>query len=500
MSRFSGPVLLILIGAAICGCGQLAEDRAAGGASSPVATGADVAAASNAVDAEDQGRLEYQQVVPASNDVAKRRDVAKRKQVAKSKDVAKSGEVATNKQVAKREATNVMPPAPAPAVPKDAPKFDAHEGKGPGLGGDQYAKIYENPFRRSLDHPLSTFSIDVDTASYANTRRFLLENNALPPAGAVRIEEMVNYFPYDYAPPTDDEQPFATNVEVASSPWQPGNRLVRIGIKGRVIENEERPASNLVFLLDVSGSMNSPDKLPLLKKGIKRLVDQLSENDRVAIAVYASASGLVLPSTPAYDATKIHAALDRLQAGGSTNGGDGIRLAYNTARKHFIAGGTNRVLLCTDGDFNVGTTSPDQLIELVEKEAKTGVFLSVLGFGRGNLNDAMMEKISNRGNGNYAYIDSRKEAEKVLVQQTGGTLVTIAKDVKIQIEFNPAEVNAYRLIGYENRMLKAEDFNDDAKDAGEIGAGHTVTALYEIVPADGDVALAAANLPTVDDL
>lgn len=258
--------------------------------------------------------------------------------------------------------------------------------------------------------------------------------------------------------------------------------------------------SNLLFpMTDRRRSCRSLT-FPLLKKGMKRLVDQLGENDRVAIVVYAAASGLALPSTPAYDASEIQEALDRLQAGGSTNGGQGIRLAYKTARDHFISGGTNRVLLCTDGDFNVGTTSTQQLIDLVAKEAKTGVFLSVLGFGRGNLNDAMIEKISNRGNGNYNYIDSQREAEKVLVQQAGGTLVTIAKDVKIQIEFNPAEVAAYRLIGYENRMLKDEDFNDDTKDAGEIGAGHTVTALYELVPAGEDVALATAKLPKVDDL
>jgi len=299
----------------------------------------------------------------------------------------------------------------------------------------------------------------------------------------VRVEELINYFTYDYKPPTSGE-PFATHVEVAACPWQPGNRLVRVALKGKVVDAEERPLSNLVFLLDVSGSMQSSDKIELMKHGMQRLVEELGENDRVAIVVYAGASGLVLPSTSADQKEIICQKLQELQAGGSTNGGSGIQLAYQVARDNFIAGGINRVILATDGDFNVGTTSQDQLVELVEQEAASGVFLSVLGFGRGNLNDSMMEEISNRGNGNYAYLDTPREAEKVLVEQVGGTLVTIAKDVKIQIEFNPSEVASYRLIGYENRKLENEDFNDDKKDAGEIGAGHTVTALYQIVPAD----------------
>jgi len=368
------------------------------------------------------------------------------------------------------------------------------EGEGPGKGGDQYGHLPENPFCTVKDHPLSTFSIDVDTASYANVRRFLLSEGRLPPPDAVRIEELVNYFDYGYEGPEDDV-PFASHIEITGCPWKPQHRLVRVGLKGREIQAEQRPASNLVFLLDVSGSMNSPDKLPLLKAGMKLLAEQLDEDDRVAIVVYAQAEGLVLPSTPGSEHADIIAALENLQAGGSTNGGAGIELAYKIAQENFIEGGVNRVLLCTDGDFNVGTTSQGDLVRMVEEKARSGVFLSVLGFGRGNLNDAMMETVSNKGNGNYSYIDGVTEARKVLVEQMGGTLVTIAKDVKIQIEFNPARVAAYRLIGYENRILAAEDFNDDKKDAGEIGAGHTVTALYEVVPVGEPV-----DTPSVDPL
>jgi len=367
-------------------------------------------------------------------------------------------------------------------------------GRGPGRGGDRYDRVVDNAFKTVKDHPLSTFSIDVDTAAYANVRRFLLQEGRLPPPDAVRIEELINYFDYDYAGP-DDDVPFAAHIEAAGCPWQPEHRLVRIGLKGKEVASEERPASNLVFLLDVSGSMNSPDKLPLLKQGMKMLAEQVREQDRVAIVVYAGSEGLVLPSTSGENRQAILDALDRLEAGGSTNGGAGIELAYRTARENFIEGGVNRVLLCTDGDFNVGTTSQGDLIRMVEEKATSGVFLSVLGFGRGNLNDAMMESISNKGNGNYAYIDGPTEAQKVLVDQIGGTLVTIAKDVKIQVEFNPAQVSAYRLIGYENRILAAEDFNDDKKDAGEIGAGHTVTALYEVVPAGVKI-----DTPSVDPL
>jgi Ca-activated chloride channel family protein len=367
-------------------------------------------------------------------------------------------------------------------------------GQGPGRGGDKYDRIVENPFQLVKDHPLSTFSIDVDTASYANVRRFLLEEGQLPPPDAVRIEELVNYFDYSYEGPTDDV-PFASHIEVAECPWKEGHRLVRVGLKGREVDNEQRPESNLVFLLDVSGSMDSPDKLPLLQAGMKMLAEQMRENDRVAIVVYAGSEGLALPSTSGANRQRIIDVLDQLQAGGSTAGGAGIELAYRIAQDNFIPGGVNRVVLCTDGDFNVGTTSTAALQRMVEEKAKTGVFLSVLGFGRGNLNDAMMETIADKGNGNYNYIDGLTEAQKVLVEQMGGTLVAIAKDVKIQIEFNPAQVAAYRLIGYENRMLAAEDFNDDKKDAGEIGAGHTVTALYEVVPAGMKV-----DVPSVDPL
>jgi Ca-activated chloride channel family protein len=361
------------------------------------------------------------------------------------------------------------------------------EGSGPGAAGDRYAWIVENSFKAisaaNTDNRLSTFSIDVDTASYANVRQFLMQSHTLPPPDAVRIEELVNYFDYHYSPPTG-EVPFAANVEVAACPWAPKHRLARIGIKGREMERTHRPQSNLVFLVDVSGSMDEPNKLPLLLEGMKLLTHELGENDRVAIVVYASSEGLALGSTRGTDQSKILAALDQLKAGGSTAGGAGIQLAYQVAADNFIKGGVNRVILCTDGDFNVGVTSPAELERMAETKAKdTGVFLTVLGFGRGNLNDAMMEQIADKGNGNYHYVDSLKEARKVLVEEMTGTLVTIAKDVKIQVEFNPAKVAGYRLIGYENRTLAAEDFNNDKKDAGEIGAGHTVTALYEIVPA-----------------
>jgi Ca-activated chloride channel homolog len=347
-------------------------------------------------------------------------------------------------------------------------------------GAEAYDKIADNPYRRVAQEPLSTFSIDVDTASYANVRRFLGQG-MLPPKDAVRVEEMINYFRYDYPPPKDGE-PFSVNVEVARCPWDAGHRLARIGLKGREIDAGKRPPSNLVFLADVSGSMSDPLKLPLLKSALAMLVQALGENDRVAIVVYAGAEGLALPSTSCEHKAEILSTLDQLQAGGSTNGGAGIRLAYQVAVQNFIKGGTNRVILCTDGDFNVGVTDRGELVDLIERQARSGVFLSVLGFGTGNLKDATMEQLADKGNGNYAYIDSPAEARKVLVEQAGGTLVTIAKDVKIQVEFNPARVAAYRLVGYENRLLRNEDFKDDTKDAGEIGAGHTVTALYELVP------------------
>ncbi|HET7536226.1 MAG TPA: VWA domain-containing protein [Candidatus Didemnitutus sp.] len=355
------------------------------------------------------------------------------------------------------------------------------------LGKDQefnteaYSQLVENPFLAVAQNPLSTFSIDVDTAAYANLRRFLTSGQR-PPRDAVRIEELVNYFPYHYAGPAD-QTPFAASMEVAGAPWTPEHRLVRIGLKGREISDAARPKANLVFLLDVSGSMDEPNKLPLVKQSLHLLVNKLRPDDRVAIVVYAGASGMALPSTPARDQKKILEAIDQLQPDGSTNGAAGIQLAYDIAKANFITGGVNRVILATDGDFNVGTTSEGELTSLIEEKAKSGVFLTVLGFGMGNYKDSTLEKLADKGNGNYAYIDNATEARKALVEQAGGTLVTIAKDVKIQVEFNPAKVQAYRLIGYENRVLRNEDFNNDKVDAGEIGAGHTVTALYELVPA-----------------
>ena len=350
---------------------------------------------------------------------------------------------------------------------------------------EAYDHLDENPFRRVSVDPRSTFSIDVDTASYANVRRFL-NDGTLPPAGAVRIEELINYFRFDYPQPSGDA-PFSITTELSPSPWNPQHRLALIGLQGRAPEAREPAPRNLVFLIDVSGSMMDHDKLPLVRTALRMLADMLTERDRVAMVVYAGSSGLVLPSTPGDRKEIIHRAIAELEAGGSTNGAAGITLAYQVARDHFIAGGVNRVVLATDGDFNVGVTSQDELVRLIEEQRRSGVFLSVLGVGTGNLKDSTMEKLADKGNGNYAYLDSVHEARKVLVREAGATLVTIAKDVKIQVEFNPRLVSAYRLIGYENRMLRNEDFNDDSKDAGEIGAGHSVTALYEIVPAGVDV-------------
>lgn len=346
---------------------------------------------------------------------------------------------------------------------------------------ESYSQIDENPFYEAARTPLSTFSIDVDTASYSNTRRFIGEGQ-LPPKDAVRIEELVNYFSYDYEQPTGSA-PFSVATEVAECPWNASHRLVHIGLQGRRIAAEQMPPANLVFLVDVSGSMQPANRLPLVKASMRMLTEQLSARDRVAIVVYAGSSGLVLPSTPGDRKNEILAALGRLEAGGSTNGGQGIELAYRIAQENFIQGGTNRVVLASDGDFNVGVTSEGELVRLIEEKRAGGVFLSVLGYGMGNLKDSTMEKLADKGNGNYAYIDSFAEARKVLGSELGGTLHTIAKDVKIQVEFNPARVAGYRLIGYENRLLRDKDFNDDTKDAGEIGAGHSVTALYEIVPA-----------------
>ena len=345
---------------------------------------------------------------------------------------------------------------------------------------ERYAEIAENPFLETSRAPLSTFSIDVDTASYANARRHI-RDGMLPPKDAVRIEEFINYFEYDYPQPIGNV-PFSVNTEVSTAPWKTNHKIVRIGLQGKKVSLDNVPPSNLVFLLDVSGSMNSPDKLPLLKNALRILLNQLSARDRIAIVAYAGASGVVLPSTYASERQKILSAMDRLKAGGSTNGGQGIELAYKLAKDNFISNGNNRVILATDGDFNVGVSSDDALVKLIEQKRQSNIFLSVFGFGSGNLNDSMMEKLSNKGNGNYAYIDSVDEAKKALGNQVAGTLYTIAKDVKIQVEFNPAKVEGYRLIGYENRRLADRDFNDDTKDAGEIGSGHSVTALYEVVP------------------
>jgi Ca-activated chloride channel homolog len=393
---------------------------------------------------------------------------------------AKSAEAMPGMAAMKSAAGSAAPIRSLPLM--DAPSHQDRpaEGIGPGQAGDKFAYTQENPFLNVNDTPLSTFSIDVDTASYSKTRAYLLQHHSLPPADAVRIEEMVNYFDYSYSPPTDNH-PFAVHIETAACPWQPQHRLVRFGIQGKNIESQ-RPSSNLVFLLDVSGSMNQPNRLPLVIYGLKMLVNQLGENDRVSMVVYAGAAGMVLPPTSGEDHRRISGALDQLHAGGSTNGGQGIHLAYQLAEQNFIQGGVNRVILCSDGDFNVGTTSTGDLVRLAIDKSKSGVFLSVLGFGIGNHNDEMLEQIADKANGNYAFIDSEAEARKVLVEQLSGTLVTIAKDVKIQVEFNPAQVASYRLIGYENRKLADRDFNDDKKDAGEIGAGHSVTVLYEIVP------------------
>ncbi len=348
---------------------------------------------------------------------------------------------------------------------------------------EQYERIFENPFLEAVKTPLSTFSIDVDTASYANVRRFL-KNGRLPYKGAVRIEEMINYFSYDYKQPTG-KHPFSFTTEISSCPWNKKNKLLMIGIQGKKIPIEKLKPSNLVFLIDVSGSMRSYNKLPLLKKSFRLLINKLRARDRIAIVVYAGAAGLVLPPTSGENKGKILAALDQLSSGGFTAGGAGIKLAYQVAKNNFIQGGNNRIILATDGDFNVGTSSDSALVRMIEKYRNKGVYLTILGFGMGNYKDGKMEILSNKGNGNYAYIDSLFEAKKVLVREMGGTLFAIAKDVKIQIEFNPVKVKSYRLIGYENRILKTRDFADDKKDAGELGSGHTVTALYEIIPSDG---------------
>ena len=349
---------------------------------------------------------------------------------------------------------------------------------------ERYQHLDDNPVRLAAEHPVSTFSVDVDTGAYANVRRFL-NAGQLPPQDAVRVEEMINYFDYQYAVPTSRETPFRVSTELAQSPWNSQAWLMRIGIKGFEVAAKERPAANLVFLIDVSGSMQSPDKLPLLKNAFRLLTDQLTERDRVSMVVYAGSSGVVLEPTPGDKKYRIREAIDRLEAGGSTNGGEGIERAYELAHDTFVKEGINRVVLATDGDFNVGTVDFETLVDMAERQRASGVALTTLGFGTGNINDQLLERLADAGNGNYAYVDTLSEARKVLVSELSATLFTIASDVKIQVEFNPAEVLEYRLIGYENRILAREDFNNDKVDAGDIGAGHRVTALYEIIPAGG---------------
>jgi Ca-activated chloride channel family protein len=379
--------------------------------------------------------------------------------------------------------------APIPAVPAMYLKqADAND-----FNTEEYGRFAENEFLAAADNPLSTFSVDVDRAAYSNVRRFLRDGQR-PPRDAVRIEEMVNYFTYDYPDPSG-AQPFSVTTEVAGCPWNERHRILLVGLQGRRMKTADLPANNLVFLIDVSGSMMEPTKLPLVKQGLELLVNQLRPQDRVAIVVYAGNAGLVLPSTPGSNKGAILSAIQALEAGGSTAGGAGIKLAYEVAKQNFLDGGNNRVILATDGDFNVGASSDGELEQLIESKRRDRIFLTVLGFGTGNIKDSKMELLADKGNGNYAYVDTLAEARKVLVEEMGATLFTIAKDVKLQIEFNPAKVASYRLIGYENRILRKEDFNNDAKDAGDIGAGHSVTALYELVPPGADAAT-----PSVDPL
>ncbi len=381
--------------------------------------------------------------------------------------------------------------APAPGVVGYSYEADDYRES---FSREGYDGITENRFLESRQNPLSTFSIDVDAASYANVRRFLNQGQ-LPPAGAVRIEEMINYFKYNYPQPTGAD-PFSINTEVAACPWNTQHKIILVGLQGKNIPVENLPPSNLVFLVDVSGSMMEENKLPLVQKALRLLVDQLRPQDKVSLVAYAGNAGLVLPATSGSKKQEIKNAIDKLEAGGSTAGGEGIELAYSIASKEMVKGGNNRVILTTDGDFNVGMSSDDELITLIEKEREKGIFLSVLGFGTGNYQDAKMQKLADKGNGNHNYIDNFNEARKVLGNEFGGTLFTIAKDVKIQVEFNPELVQAYRLIGYENRLLNKEDFNNDKKDAGELGSGHTVTALYEVIP----VGVKSSFIESVDPL
>lgn len=396
---------------------------------------------------------------------------------------------------------SLSPPPPMPTLAEAPDKEEIEEDIDISLedtiephNTEEYTKITDNPFYTPQTAPLSTFSIDVDAASYTNCRS-RLNYGQMPYKDMVRIEEFINYFDYDYPDPKG-EHPFEVISEVSQAPWSPQHRLVHIGLQGKKLDYEDLKPSNFVFLLDVSGSMEDQNKLPLLRSSLKLLLNELSGKDRIAIVVYAGAAGLVLPSTPASEKDKIMDALDDLQAGGSTAGGEGIQLAYEVAKKNFIEDGNNRIILATDGDFNVGISATSELVRYVEEKRDEGVFLTICGFGMGNYKDNRMEDMSNAGNGNYYFIDNIKEANKVFVKEMRATLFTIAKDVKIQVEFNPAYVQAYRLIGYENRLMAAQDFNDDKKDAGELGAGHTVTALYEIIP----VGVKSDFVKKVDDL
>lgn len=410
---------------------------------------------------------------------------------------APANEVAAQSKLSRDQigrAKSIAPPTSI-AAPAPKPRFQDKDRRHlPGtFNTEDYKRINENPFFLPQRTPLSTFSIDVDTASYSNVRRFI-SRGQLPPKDAVRLEELINYFDYDYASPKGD-QPFSVSTEVATAPWNSQHKLVQIGLKGKELEQEQ--PSNLVFLIDVSGSMKRPNKLALVKKSLCLLVHQLKPQDRVSLVVYAGRAGIVLPSTPGTQKATIMNAIDRLEAGGSTAGAAGIKMAYDMAERHFLKNGNNRVILATDGDFNVGQSSDAELERLIEQKRDRGVFLTVLGYGTGNYKDNKMELLANKGNGNYAYIDTLLEAQKVLVNDLRGTLFTIAKDVKIQVEFNPEKVQAYRLIGYENRLLRDQDFNDDRKDAGEIGSGHTITALYEVVPTG---VTSNVELPDIDPL
>lgn len=402
--------------------------------------------------------------------------------------------IAAKREMKKNRRLEALTMASEKASSSGYPMAMAEEREYPDFNTEDYSAITENRFYAVTQNPLSTFSIDVDAASYSNMRRFL-KNGQQPPRDAIRIEELVNYFEYDYSEPAGAD-PFSVNTEISACPWQPQHRLLHIGLQGKHIPMDDLPASNLVFLIDVSGSMDQPNKLPLLRSSFKLLVDQLRSQDKVAIVVYAGAAGTVLEPTSGDEKQKIKDAIGQLRAGGSTAGGAGIQLAYKIARENFIRNGNNRVILATDGDFNVGPSSDAELVRMIEHERESGIFLTVLGFGTGNYKDNKMQELADKGNGNHAYIDETGEARKVLVSEFGGTMFAIAKDVKIQIEFNPAKVAGYRLIGYENRVLDKEDFNDDRKDAGELGSGHTVTALYEIIPAG----VRSEFLTSVDDL